>query len=167
MHKLATFIEQTVERIGQLVAWLILLMVVGEFIIVALRYVFQLNWIWFQESISYMHAIVFLLAAAYSLKHDEHVRIDIFYREFSVKRKAWVNILGSVFFLFPTSGLIIWMSWDYVLASWQIWEGSRQTGGLPGVFLLKSLLILFPILLILQGVVLIMRSLQDVSGAKS
>lgn len=162
MTKIAATIEVIINQIGRAVAWLVLLMVLGEFIIVALRYLFQLNWIWFQESISYMHASVFLLAAAYSLQHNEHVRIDIFYRDMMAKKKAWVNLLGTVFFLLPTCVVIIWMSWDYVQASWQIWEGSRETGGLPGVFLLKTLLIIFPGLLILQGLVLLIRSVEQI-----
>ncbi len=142
------------EWTGRLVAWLTLPMVIVTMVIVVLRYLFDLGWIWMQESVVWMHAAVFMLAAAYTLKHDEHVRVDIFYREMSEARKAWVNLVGTVLFLLPVCVFLIWTSIDYVQVSWSIREGSREAGGLPYPFvpLLKSLIPVTALLLALQGV---------------
>ena len=142
------------EWTGRLVAWLTLPMVIVTMVIVVLRYLFDLGWIWMQESVVWMHAAVFMLAAAYTLKHDEHVRVDIFYREMSEARKAWVNLMGTVIFLLPVCVFLIWTSIDYVQVSWSIREGSREAGGLPYPFvpLLKSLIPVTALLLALQGV---------------
>ena len=142
------------EWTGRVVAWLMLPMVAGTFIIVVLRYVFDLGWIWMQESIVWIHAAVFMLAAAYTLKRDEHVRVDIFYREMTPHRQAWVDAIGTVVFLLPVCTFLAVTSWDYVAVSWSIHEGSREAGGLPYPFmpLLKSLIPLTAVLLAVQGV---------------
>jgi TRAP-type mannitol/chloroaromatic compound transport system permease small subunit len=148
--KLSAFSELT----GTLVAWLTLLMVLGTFVIVVLRYVFDLGWIWMQESITWMHAAVFMLGAAYTLKRDEHVRVDIFYRKMSPKRRALVDLLGTLFFLLPISAFLIVSSWGYMSASWSIHEASPEAGGLPYPFIpiLKALIPVTAALLALQGV---------------
>ena len=141
------------EIMGALVAWLTIPMVVGMFVIVVLRYAFDLGWIWMQESITWMHAAVFMLAAAYTLNQDEHVRVDIFYRSMPARRKAWVDACGAVLFLLPLAIFLIVTSWEYVSVSWQIHEGSREAGGLPYplVPLLKSVIPLTASMLALQG----------------
>lgn len=148
------------ELTGRLTAWLMLPMVFGMFLIVVLRYAFDLGWIWMQESIVWMHAAVFMLAAAYTLKHDEHVRVDIFYRAMSPRNKAWVDLGGTLIFLLPMAIFLAAMSWDYVAVSWQIREGSREAGGLPypSISLLKSLIPLTSVLLILQGIANLLSS---------
>ena len=120
--------------------------------VVVLRYAFQLGWIAMQESILYLHASLFLLGAAYTLKHDAHVRVDIFYRSFSARGKALVDLLGALFLLLPVCGFLLWISWDYMATAWSLREGSRETGGLPYVYLLKTLIPLSAALLILQGI---------------
>jgi TRAP-type mannitol/chloroaromatic compound transport system permease small subunit len=139
------------ERIGRAVAWLTLGMVLVTFAVVVLRYVFNVGWIAMQESVTYMHALVFLLGAAYTLRHDGHVRVDIFYRKMGPRAQAWVDLLGALLLLTPVCIAIIWVSWGYVASSWSLLEGSRETGGLPGVFLLKSTILAMAGLMILQG----------------
>ena len=98
MQSLKGRLDQFSELTGSVIAWLTLFMVLGTFVIVLLRYAFDLGWIWMQESITWMHATMFMLGAAYTLKRDEHVRVDIFYRQMSGRQAAWVNLLGTIFF---------------------------------------------------------------------
>jgi len=151
MPKFAQQISNISERIGKLVSWLTLVMVLTTFVIVVMRKFFDFGWIWLQESVTWMHAAVFMLAAAYTFKQDEHVRVDIFYTQFSPKTKAMIDLLGSIFFLLPLCGFIIWSSWDYVTESWRIQETSWQSGGLPALYLLKSIIPITAILVALQG----------------
>lgn len=152
--KLSAKLKAFSEWTGKLIAWLTVPMVLGTFVIVVLRYAFDLGWIWMQEGVVWLHAAVFMLAAAYTLKRDEHVRVDIFYRDLAPNRKALVDLAGTFLFLFPVAGFLIATSWDYVVVSWSIHEGSREAGGLPYPFVpvLKSLIPLTAVLLIIQGV---------------
>jgi TRAP-type mannitol/chloroaromatic compound transport system permease small subunit len=147
-------LKEISERTGRIVAWLTAPMVLVTFVIVVLRYVFDLGWIWMQESVVWMHGAVFMLAAAYTLKRDEHVRVDIFYRRMSARRKAAVDAAGTLLFLLPVCAFLAWTSWGYVSDSWAIREGSREAGGLPYPFvpLLKSLIPATACLVALQGV---------------
>lgn len=153
-------LEKTVSITGRFVAWLTLVMVLLTFAIVVLRYGFDLGWIWLQESVTYMHAMVFLLAAAWTLQQGGHVRVDIFYRNGSEKHQAMVNIAGTVLFLMPLCIFLILVAWEYVFSSWQVLEKSREAGGLPLVFALKSLIILFPVLLLMQAVPDLIKSIS-------
>jgi TRAP-type mannitol/chloroaromatic compound transport system permease small subunit len=164
MQKLYNILEQINEWVGRVISWLTLFMVLVTFLVVTLRYAFDLGWIAMQESVVYMHGLVFMLGSAYTLKHQGHVRVDIFYQRFSSRGKAWVDLLGSVFLLVPVSVFIIWMGWQYVADSWSVLEGSREAGGLPGVFLLKSLIIIMPVLLLLQGMALILKQVLILQG---
>ncbi len=146
-----------------MISWLVLAMVVITFCVVVLRYAFDTGWIALQESVSYLHSLVFLLGASYTLKHNSHVRVDIFYSKLSEVGKAWVDLLGHLFILLPVMAFIIWISLPYVQDAWQVHEGSREAGGLPGVYLLKSLIILMAAMLMLQGVAMMMECLLTVS----
>jgi len=137
--------------IGRTVSWLTLLMVLLTFAIVILRYGMNQGWIWLQESVTYLHALVFMTAAAWAFQTDDHVRVDIFYRDRSGRYKAWVNLIGTLIFLVPFSIFLIVIGWDYVAASWWTKEGSREAGGLPLVYLLKSLILITPALLLIQS----------------
>ena len=137
--------------IGRTVSWLTLLMVLLTFGIVILRYGMNQGWIWLQESVTYLHALVFMTAAAWAFQTDDHVRVDIFYRDRSPRHKAWENLLGTLVFLVPFSIFLIVIGWDYVAASWVTKEGSREAGGLPLVYLLKSLILVMPALLLIQS----------------
>ncbi len=151
-----------INKIGRSVAWLVLAMVLLIFLIVLGRYVFNAGSIAIQEAATYLHAMVFMLAAAWTLSEDGHVRVDIFYRDASPRHKAWVNFLGSLIFLLPFAIFILVTSWNYVAASWSVFEGSREAGGLPLVWLLKSLIPLFAVLMISQGLLLALKSLAQI-----
>ena len=165
MHSLINNIERFIDWSGRAVSWLTLLMVIVTFIVVVLRYVFDIGWIALQESVTYMHAMVFLVGASWAMQHDAHVRVDIFYSRFSTRTKAWVDLFGSLLLLLPVMIFIAWISWEYVIDSWEVLEGSREAGGLPAVFLLKSLIVVLAIMLILQALVQIMRSVQTIRSA--
>lgn len=157
-------IDSLNRKLGQGVAWLTLAMVLCTFTIVVLRYAFSIGPIWLQESVTWMHAVVFMLGGAYALQRDEHVRVDIFYRGMSPKGRAWIDILGVAFLLLPFCAFIIYESYDYVAASWSIREGARDAGGLPYplVSLLKSVLIVMPLLVLLQGIALLAASVRRI-----
>ncbi len=140
----------TVSWVGRTVSWLLPVMVALVFAIVLMRYGFNLGWIWLQELVVYMHSAVFLLVIAWAFQGDEHVRVDIFYRDASPRHKARINLGGTLLFVVPFSVYLLWVGWDYVSASWAVHEGSREAGGLDFVYLLKSLILLLPVLLLMQ-----------------
>ena len=158
MKTLCDKIDALNERIGKLIAWFILAMVLVTFLVVIMRYGFNFGRIAIQESITYFHSLVFMLAGAYTLKHNEHVRVDIFYQDMSNRNKAKVDFFGTLFLLLPFAGFVIWISLDYVSNSWKLLEGSREAGGLPLVYLLKTLIPLMAILLFLQAISLAGRA---------
>lgn len=153
--------------IGRAAAWLTLFMVIVTFVVVVMRYVFDAGLIWVQESVVWMHAAVFMLGAAYTLRDEEHVRVDVFYRNMSPRRRAWVDLIGVVIFLLPLCAFLGWNSFDFVMQSWRIGEMSRESGGLPYPFvpMLKSILLLMPIAVALQGLSLALKSLKTLRGA--
>jgi TRAP-type mannitol/chloroaromatic compound transport system permease small subunit len=146
------------EWIGRGVAWLVAAMVAITFFVVVLRYAFSSGWVWMQESYVWLHGVVFMMAAGYTLLHDGHVRVDIFYRPASARFKAWVDIGGALLLLLPFAALIGIESFGYVIESWSKQEASREAGGLPGLFLLKTVIWVFCALVALQGLSLAARS---------
>jgi TRAP-type mannitol/chloroaromatic compound transport system permease small subunit len=152
MHNIIQYIEHFIDWAGRTVSWLTLAMVLVTFFVVLLRYTFNTGWIALQESISYMHALVFLIGAAYTLKHNEHVRVDIIYQQLSARGRVWIDLLGNIFILMPVMLFIFWISWDYIKISWSVFESSREAGGLEGLFLLKSCILLMSVLLIMQSI---------------
>ena len=152
--------------LGKASAWLTLFMVLVTFVVVVLRYVFDTGLIWLQESVVWMHGFVFMVGAAYTLQQEEHVRVDIFYREMSPKRRALVDLIGVTVFLLPLCALLGWKAFDYVAVSWQLQEASRESGGLPYplIPLLKSILVVMPITVGLQGVTLLSRCVRTLQG---
>ncbi|OKL43990.1 TRAP transporter small permease subunit [Pseudovibrio exalbescens] len=167
MRALMKLINSLNGGIGRTCAWLTLGIVLVQFIVVVMRYVFGLGSIWMQESITYMHGFMFMLAAAYTLSVDGHVRVDIFYRDAHPRKKAMVDLLGSIFLLLPMCITILYVSWDYVAASWAILEGSQETSGIQGRYLLKSAIIAFAVMMALQAVAIIMKSLLALNGDKA
>ncbi|MGB5299153.1 MAG: TRAP transporter small permease subunit [Thiogranum sp.] len=167
LKSLSARLDRIAELVGNAAAWLALALVLVTFSVVMLRYLFQLGWIAMQESILYLHASLFLLGAAYTLKKDGHVRVDIFYRGFSQKRKALVDLLGALLLLLPVCSFLLWTSWDYVITAWSIHEGSQESGGLPYVYLLKTLIPVAVVLLILQGIGQALSSLSVLVSDKS
>lgn len=159
LERLAEVFDRFCEMTGSAVSWLSLLMVLVTFFVVVLRYAFDLGWIWLQESVTYMHAALFLVGAAYTLKHEGHVRVDIFYRRFSQRTRNWIDLAGSLLLLLPVCVFTFTVSWDYVVQSWELQEGSQEAGGLDGVYLLKSLILVMAGLLLLQGLAQAIRRL--------
>ena len=145
-----------------MISWLTLFLVLMQFIIVIGHYIFHEGSIFLQESLLYMHSAVFLGAAAYTLRHNGHVRVDVFYSRFNERTKAWVNFLGCLIFLFPVTVLILWMAWPYVAASWESLEGSIETSGIQAVYLLKSMILFFAATLLLQGISMLLHSLLTI-----
>ena len=158
LRTLVQFIDDFTERSGRFLAWLALAMAMVTALIVVLRYGFNTGSILAQEAVVYMHGCLFMLGAAYALKRDAHVRVDIFYRNFTPRAQAWINSLGGIVFLMPLCVFILVSSWDYVAESWAIRETSPEPGGIPAVFLLKSLMPLLAINLFLQGLAETVRS---------
>jgi len=159
------WLDRCSELTGRLVAWLTLLMVLVTFVVVVMRYAFDAGLIWMQESVVWMHAFVFMVGAAYTLQRDEHVRVDIFYRKMSDKGRAWVNFLGVLVFLLPLCVFVALKAWDFVTVSWAMGEASRESGGLPYPLLplLKTVLVLMPAAVGLQGVSLALKSLKTIT----
>ena len=155
----AKAIDTLNERLGRWIAWLALIMVLVQFVVVLMRYVFGMGSIAMQESIIYMHGLLFMLGAGYTLLHDGHVRVDIFYREASPKHKARVDIFGVVAFLIPVCVLIWIYSWPYVSNAWRVYEGSKETSGIQAVFLLKTVVLVVCALVALQGISMLIHSL--------
>ncbi len=164
MIALADAIDWLNRTIGRAAAWLCLVVVAIQFAVVVLRYLFGIGSIWLQESIIYSHAAMFLLVAAWTLKNDGHVRVDIFYTSASPRTKAIVDLCGALLLLIPFAVAILWFSLPYVARSWATMEGSREASGLPLVFVLKTLIPVFAAMLILQGLAQAMRAWSVLSG---
>ena len=164
LQKLVKNINQLNETIGRLTSWLTLSLVLTTFLVATLRYGLSLGWIWLQELYVWMHGAIIMLGAAYTLLHDDHVRIDIFYRSASERSKAWVNLICSLVFLLPTIAVVGWFIFPYVLLSWERFETSREAGGMQGLFIWKTTMMFFCILLLLQGIALLLKSIAVLFG---
>lgn len=160
---LLTRLDAFTDVIGRSIAWLVLVMMLVQFAIVVLRYAFNMHSNVMQESVMAMHAMVFMLGAAYTLKHDGHVRVDIFYRRLSARGRAWIDLGGTLLLLVPVVVFIALISWKYVISSWAILERTSDAN-LPIVFLLKSLIPLMMALLLLQGGAQVIRQVLILRG---
>jgi TRAP-type mannitol/chloroaromatic compound transport system permease small subunit len=158
LSRVADRIDRLTGAVGRAVASLVVAMVLLQFAVVIMRYGLGIGSIWLQESILYAHAALFLLAAAWTLRDDGHVRIDIFYADAAPRTKALVDLLGALVLLLPFMTVLAWYAWPYVVRSWTIYERSQEISGLPFVYLLKSLLLLFALLMALQGVAQAIRA---------
>lgn len=161
-RKIISLAQHITAGAGKSVAWLTALMAAVTAAIVLLRLVFASGSLGAQESLTYMHALVIMLASAYTLQEDAHVRVDIFYRRFSACQRAWVNLLGTTLFLLPFAVFTVFICWDYVAASWRIREASVDAQGIPAVFLLKTLLLVNGVLLGLQALAELGKHLNSV-----
>lgn len=159
LQEISQYIDRINSWIGKAAAWLMVPLVLVMLVVVILRYFFGTGWVALQESITYLHAIAFMLALAWTLQSDQHVRVDIFYRGFSPRRQALVNLLGSLVFLLPVALLILVNGLDYAASSWRVLEGSREAGGLPFLYLLKSVIPLAALMLLMQGVSIVLQSI--------
>jgi TRAP-type mannitol/chloroaromatic compound transport system permease small subunit len=166
LNRVLSQAEAFIDWSGRTVSWLSLLLVLVTFIVVVLRYVFDSGSIALQETTTYFHATIFLVGMAYTLQHDAHVRVDIFYSRLSKQGQAWVDLCGALFLLLPFMLFISWISWEYIVDSWAVMEGSREAGGLPGVFLLKSLILVMTSLLSLQALTQVARNIETILKQK-
>ena len=166
LSRMISVIDTVNDRIGRIVSWLTFIMVVTAVTVALLRYVFSIGFIWMQESYIWMHGIIFMLGASYTLLHGGHVRVDVFYARSSPRKQAWVDVLGVLFLLWPMLGVVGWVSWDYVSKSWADSETSFQAGGLPALYLLKSVIPLFCFLVALQGLSLAGKAAMVLKGGR-
>lgn len=157
MDRIATVIDRINIAIAHLVRWFALLMVLVQFFVVLGRYVFGVNSIAAQESVLYLHATLFMLGAGYTLLVDKHVRVDVFFAKFAPVTQRRIDIFGHLFLLLPSMTALLYWSWPSVRNSWQILEGPISVGGIEAVFLLKTLIPMFCILVMLQSVSLLIR----------
>ena len=159
LKSLCRGIDSFTEVTGRAVTWLTVILIVNTCAVVVWRYLLGGGSIALQESMSYIHATLFMLGIAYTLKRGGHVRVDVFHRNFRPRTRAVVDMLGTLFFLIPVSVLIFAMSWDYVASSWAVRETSSEGAGLKIVYLLKTLMLVLPATLILQGVAEFLKNL--------
>ncbi len=164
IHALVRGLDALTEWLGRTVAWLAPIMVLITCTVVVLRYGLGQGSVALQESVTYMHAALFMLGAGYALKHHKQVRVDIFYGRFRPEGRAWVDALGGLLFLIPLAVFIGWISQDFVRSAWRIREVSADSGGLPWVYLLKTLIPLLAVSLLLQAVAEVLRSLLRLMG---
>ncbi len=162
MKKIIDFLELINEKTGKLVSWTSILLIIVISIDVIMRYLFQFTYIWIVEIEVYLFGILFLLAAGYTFKHDKHVRVDVFYTKLSKKRKAIIDLIGGLLFLLPWCYIIISSSWKYAYSSFLIKESSAQPGGLPALYLLKFCIAIGFVLLLLQALVSILKSINTI-----
>jgi TRAP-type mannitol/chloroaromatic compound transport system permease small subunit len=167
LSRLLSLIDQCAELTGKVIAPLLALMLLATFTVVISRYGFDYGAAKLQESVVYLHATVFMLGFGYTLKQGGHVRVDIFYQRLSRRRQSIVNLIGTLVFLMPMSGFILYASLDYVSFSWQLKEGSPDPGGLPFVYLLKTLIPLSATLLLLQGLGELIRNSEQLGPTQS
>ena len=164
MHRLVKLIDAINDTVGRVASWLSLAMVLVTAAVVLLRYRYGLGSIALQETVLWMHGLLFLLGAGYTLKAGHHVRVDVFYSRFSLRQKAYVNIFGSALLLLPLCGWLIWLTGNYAATSWSINEASRDAGGLPAVYLLKTVMPIAFLLLALQGLAELLRNVLRLRG---
>jgi len=166
-RRLAAFaaaIDRLTAAVGSAVTWCLLAMVLVQVTVVLMRYVLGVGSIWLSEAIIYVHATVFMAAAAWVLQRGGHVRVDIFYADASPRTRAIVDLAGALLLLLPFVGVLAWFALPYVARSWAILERSRESSGLPLVFLLKTLIPVFALLLALQGLAQAARAWLTLSG---
>ena len=163
---LADRIDRLSAAIGRTAAWLSLAIVAIQFIVVLLRYLFGTGSIWLSETIIYSHAALSMLTAAWTLREEGHVRVDIFYSRALPRNKALVDLIGALTLLMPFALVLGLRSLPYVARSWSTLERSRETSGLPLVFLLKTLIPMFALLMALQGVAQAIRAADTLAGRR-
>ena len=167
MRAVIRAIDSFNEFVGRTVSWLALAMVLVQFVVVVMRHVFGLSVLTMQESIWYMHSIIFLVAAGYTLLHNGHVRVDILYGNVGGRAKALIDLIGVFIILLPVCVLIWWVAWPYVMNAWAVKEGSVEISGIQGVYLLKTCMLIFAGTLAVQGISMALKSILTLSGAEN
>ncbi|MDF9800696.1 TRAP-type mannitol/chloroaromatic compound transport system permease small subunit [Catalinimonas alkaloidigena] len=163
LESASNFIDGMNEAIGKGVSWLNTLLVILICYDVAARYLFNTSSSGIVELEWHIFSFIFLLGAAYALKHDKHVRVDVFYQNFSPKKQAWVNLIGTLLFLIPFCIITIQSSLKFTANAYAINEGSPDPGGLPARFIVKGAIPVGFFLLLLQAFSLAFRSLLTVT----
>ncbi|HEX9071146.1 MAG TPA: TRAP transporter small permease subunit [Pseudolabrys sp.] len=166
MTVLADRIDRLNVAIGRTVAWLVLAVVLLQFTLVVARYLIGIGSIWLTETVIYAHAMLFMLAAAWTLHAGGHVRVDVFYADASARTKARVDLVGALLLLLPFMLVLLWLSVPYAARSWSILEHSQEASGLPLVFVLKTLIPLFALLMALQGIAQAIRAAAALSRSR-
>lgn len=149
---------------GNLFAWLSLVMVIICFTVVVERYLLGFTVLWMQDLYVWLNGIMFTAVAGYALLRDDHVRVDIFYRPASIRTKAIVDMIGVFLFLLPFCWVVYAYSWNYIARSWRLMEGSSNVGGMPGLYILKSFILVFVVVIALQGIAWVLRSILVLRG---
>ncbi len=170
MRAIYRVIDGLNDRIGRTIAWFTLGMVLIQFVLVVMRYVFSagnfltLSTLWWQEAIVYLHGTLIMATAGYTFLHNGHVRVDIIYRTASQRLQDWTDLIGCALFLLPVCYLIWWSAWPNVMLSWRNLEGSTETSGIPYKYLLKSTVLLLSVLLALQAVSTMIKAAMRLMG---
>jgi TRAP-type mannitol/chloroaromatic compound transport system permease small subunit len=160
MNRLADSIDLLNAAIGRAAAWLLLAVVLLQFVLVVARYVFGFGSIWLTETVIYAHAASFMLAAAWTLRVGGHVRVDIFYADASPRTRAMVDLAGALVLLLPFALVLTWLAVPYAARSWAIFERSQESSGLPLLFALKTIIPVFAVMMALQGAAQAIRATQ-------
>lgn len=160
-------IDRFSEIVGKGVSWVTLLLVVVVFVDVVMRYAFKISFVFTQELEWHLFAFIFLIGAGYTLLHDGHVRVDIIYQRLGIRGRAWINLLGVIFFLIPGCWLVIATSWKFVGNSFSMLEGSPDPGGIPYRFIIKGTMTVGYIFLLLQGVSMGIHALLQILGVET
>ncbi|MFH2220207.1 MAG: TRAP transporter small permease subunit [Pseudomonadota bacterium] len=167
LKKTCLLIDTLNEWVGRGVAWVTLGLVLVVFTDVVMRYLFNTSFVFVQELEWHLFAFIFLIGAGYTLLHEGHVRVDIFYQRLGFKGRAWINLLGVIFFLLPGCIMVIVTSWPFMYDAWVVMEGSPDPGGIPYRFVIKGTITLGFFLLCLQGVSLGIHSLLQLLGEEN
>ncbi len=153
--------------VGRIGAWLAFGIVIACFTVVVQRYFFGVSYLWLRDLYVWLNGAMFTAVAGFAFLRGDHVRVDIFYRPASIKRKAMVDLLGVLIFLLPFMAIVFIYSWPFVTRSWSFWEGSSNVGGMPGLFVLKSFIIVFAVLVALQGIAMALRAILVLADSEA
>ena len=165
MHSFVSGLQAFTAFVGKTCRWFSLAMVIVTFLVVLLRYVFDYSSIAMQETVMYLHASLFMFGAAYTWQQQGHVRVDVLYHKWPAALQQKIDLFGTIFLLLPTCLFLLYVSWDYVMIAWAIGEKSHEAGGLPFVYLLKSLILVLPILLLVQATTNVLAFLFNIQLA--
>lgn len=160
MNRLARSIDRLNTAIGRAAAWLLLAVIVLQFVLVIARYIFGFGSIWLTETVIYAHAAAFMLAAAWTLGAGGHVRVDIFYADASPRTRAIIDLAGALLLVLPFALMLTWLAVPYAARSWAIFERSQESSGLPLLFALKTVIPVFAVMMALQGTAQAIRASQ-------
>tara|TARA_Y100001933_G_scaffold206500_1_gene209406 strand:- start:820 stop:1392 length:573 start_codon:yes stop_codon:yes gene_type:complete len=158
------FISGLNSLIGNVFSWLSLAIVLVCFTVVVQRYVFAISFVWMQDLYIWLNGAMFTAVAGFALMRNDHVRVDIFYRPASTRKKAVIDLFGVLLLLLPFTYVVVYYAWSFVARSWRLHEASANVGGMPGLFVLKSFIIGFAVLLALQGIAMVARSILVLGG---